>query len=549
MIRVKKDKLEQLNLDNGTTNLLEYLYENKNKDNIFVVKTKSQLSKDYGLSLSTINKRLKVLQDNNIIKLTTKRGKNGGTIISFLVEPTETHRKWEQKGTNIIESESQYAQKVREQVYPKYIRPLGNGRPRRTKQEMIELKLAKNEKEKTHIEMNRLTQETYPQHHVFEMSQDPVGYFRAYILAKLYDVLAFEYTNAYYEYYTMNDTATGWSNHYQKESTKYSNSDILGTNYFGKKVFTMFYNLQAKLKELDLPIHDFNYIQSVFNNFIYQYHSRKFYKDKGHPFKQPIPYVNYLYSGVAIEYFSDYISNLKMYRNQQNSSRSLDSMIKKAGTHTPTYQALKMLYDSELVVDKYDFDKLFVDALEISGMFNFEQSTWDTTDNEQMVKNMTVFKHYQHMVKVFTEKVDSKNDLNKLLLVLRQLHVLVANPTRYTNLERISLFGVQTNAIVNDMLDLEQNDRLNHLGFLGGFGYINVENYGKQIEKGIANARTFLNTNMKSVILMYRDYREMTINYNEFHFLLKKYNLLGTIPFDKFGLLRYDKIQDTVGEG
>nr|WNM56323.1 HTH DNA binding protein [Staphylococcus phage S-CoN_Ph38] len=83
MIRVKKDKLEQLNLDNGTTNLLEYLYENKNKDNIFVVKTKSQLSKDYGLSLSTINKRLKVLQDNNIIKLTTKRGKNGGTIISF----------------------------------------------------------------------------------------------------------------------------------------------------------------------------------------------------------------------------------------------------------------------------------------------------------------------------------------------------------------------------------------------------------------------------------------------------------------------------------
>lgn len=109
--------------------LLKFLEDNKNNDNKFLISTKSELAKQYGLSLSIISKRLTELINNRVIDMISKRGKNGGIIITFLVKPTEDFKTWERKNENIIQSESEYAVNLREQVFPKYIRPLGNGRP------------------------------------------------------------------------------------------------------------------------------------------------------------------------------------------------------------------------------------------------------------------------------------------------------------------------------------------------------------------------------------------------------------------------------------
>ena len=154
MIEIRQKGDVKLNISPGSEHLLKFLEDNKNSDNKFLVSTKSELAKQYGLSLSTVSKRLTELINNRVIDMISKRGKNGGIIITFLVKPTEDFTTWEKKNENVIQSESEYAINLREQVFPKYVRPLGKGRPRRTKKEMIAYRLAKDEKERTLLNMN-----------------------------------------------------------------------------------------------------------------------------------------------------------------------------------------------------------------------------------------------------------------------------------------------------------------------------------------------------------------------------------------------------------
>ncbi|MDU5108792.1 winged helix-turn-helix domain-containing protein, partial [Clostridium sp.] len=168
--------------------LLDYL-ESNSKDNIFTISTKKKIAESVGVSVSTINNNLKKLEEENKIAVATKKGHNGGIVITLIKERfnTEDLVEFNKSNDNIIQSAQKYAEDLRDKHFPTYTYQRKENR-RRTKQEMAKYKAIKDKNRRIILDMNlELSNMNYPSKEVFNMSYDPEGFYKAYILCKLYD--------------------------------------------------------------------------------------------------------------------------------------------------------------------------------------------------------------------------------------------------------------------------------------------------------------------------------------------------------------------------
>ena len=553
MIEIRQKGDMKLDISPGSEHLLKFLEKNKNNDNKFLVSTKSDLAKQYGLSLSTVSKRLTELINNKVIDMVSKRGKNGGIIITFLVEPNEDFATWERKNENVIQSESEYAINLRERVFPKYIRPLGNGRPRRTKKEMIAYRLAKDEKERTIINMNSECEVTYPSKKIFEMSPDPQGYFRAYILAKLYDILCYHYMQHAYEYFNEHPEQTPenieGAKHYDKKRNNYLYSDILGKDFFGERRFNTFYNLQAKLQEWDLTIHDFKYIHSVFGNYLYQYEQRR---GTSKALGSPVPYINYFHSEGTLQQFIKHTSALKRNRSKFGDVKPIEQRIASTGAKSLTYQSLKRLYDMGIDAIDYDFDTKFESSLTLEYILDVENASVKyNNDNEQLDRNSIAFTSYNNMVKSLPRNM--RNDEEELMIkFLKQTHILMANNRSFDMLEKATMFPLQQRAIIDKVKSNDKFEDYKDVAY-GAVSTIWGEIYDSEREVAYKNGLEIetmrSQQNWWNILMMYGHYRNMTVNTNEVKRIMDKYKLEGDILLDLYGLLDYNKIVNNMLKG
>ncbi|XWX29938.1 HTH DNA binding protein [Staphylococcus phage PG-2021_40] len=545
MIEIRQKGEQKVDISNGAEHLLKFLESNKNSDNKFLVSTKSELAKQYGLSLSTVSKRLTELINNKLITMITKKGKNGGIIISFLVQSLEEYSKWERKSENIITSESEYAKTLREQVFPKYERPLGNGRPRRTKKEMIAYRMAKDEQEQKLLDMNLECEVTYPSKRIFKMAPDPQGYFRAYILAKLYDVLCYAYMESTCEYFK-NDIDQSSSTqesikHYQKLMDKYKQSDILGRDFFGTRKFNTFYNLQAKLQEWGLIVHDFKYIHSVFGNYIYHYEQRRGTRNA---LGSPVPYINYFHSENTLKYFIKHVNQLRKNKAMYGFTKSIGQSISSVGANSLTYQSLKQLYDMGIDSITYDFDTKFMDALTITDIIDFQNVgiSYDN-ENEQLNRNSIAYTNYNNVVNNLPKMLDK--DKETLVKFLKQAHIQMANERTLSPLEKATMFPLQQRALVDAINDKGMKEKDEDLAYSiittikGEVRDDEIEPYSK-IGREIESMYSL--PNWWNILIMYGTYRDMTINANEIKRIIDKYDLENEIKLDIYGLIDYNKV-------
>lgn len=546
MIEIRQKDGVKLNISPGSEHLLKFLEDNKNNDNKFLISTKSELAKQYGLSLSTVSKRLTELINNRVIDMISKRGKNGGIIITFLVKPTEDFKTWERKNENIIQSESEYAVNLREQVFPKYIRPLGNGRPRRTKKEMIAYRLAKDEKERTILNMNLECEVTYPSKRIFEMSPDPEGYFRAYILAKLYDILCYHYMQHAYEYFSEHPEQTQenieGAKHYDKKRNNFLYSDILGKDFFGERRFNTFYNLQAKLQEWDLTIHDFKYIHSVFGNYLYFYEQRR---GTSKALGSPVPYINYFHSESTLQQFIKHTSALKRNRSRFGDVKPIEQRIASTGAKTLTYQSLKRLYDMGLGAIDYDFDTKFENSLTLDHILDIESANVSYDNgNDQLDRNSIAYTSYNSMVKSLPNNMEN-NEKELMIKFLKQSHILMANNRAFDMLEKAAIFPLQQRAMLEKVKSQEMFEEYKDVAY-SKVSTIDGTLYDSELEGAYKTGEEIdimcSQQNWWNILMMYGHYRNMTVNGNEVKRIIDKYELDDDILLDLYGLLDYNKI-------
>lgn len=545
MIEIRKEK--ELNVSKGAESLLKFLQENKNQDNKYTVSTKKQLAKDYGLSLSTVSKRLKELEDDEVIKTVTKRGANGGIIITFLVEPTESYSEWVEKNETIIESESQYAKNLREKVFPKYIRPLGNGRPRRTKEEMRAYKLAKNEHEKNLVDMNTLKEQNYPSKKIFNMADDPEGYFRAYILTKLYDFLCYKYMATMRNTFSSKDEITFADeqaiNYYEKKANDYRYKDSVGDDYFGSRRFNIFYTLQSKFKEWNLEVHDFSYINEVFNNY-----TRSFEKRRGlsNAFKSPVPYTNYLYSESAISGYEYRIKRAKHNRFLYGFNSPVEHDISTVGSKSILYNALKRLYDLGLNDSGLDLEQLFNDTLTVTDIIKDGKISYDNGDS-QLNRNSIVYTYYKDTLSTLSDTGMRDDEYDTMVKYFANLHMFLANPDRLSNLNKTSMFPIEQRTLIDKysrLLETTKSDDEAEVlySMMARMGSINNPTLRRDAIVGKEIKESLTNNSWVAILSMYGDYRNITVNANEVNHILNKYDLKDTFLFTQEGLLDYNKI-------
>ena len=88
--------------------LLDYIKDNA-KDNLFTVSTKKDIAEALGSTVPTINKHLKVLEEEKEVVVVSKSGRNGGVIITVLdnIHNSEEFKEFTNSSDDIITSTKQ----------------------------------------------------------------------------------------------------------------------------------------------------------------------------------------------------------------------------------------------------------------------------------------------------------------------------------------------------------------------------------------------------------------------------------------------------------
>src|SRR5699024_6953223 len=119
----------------------------------------------------------------------------------------------------------------------------------------------------------------YPSKEVFNMSYDTEGFYKAYILCKLYDHYAISHMDAKHNSHLkpMSKAKTKDDYDYHQHTSRYYRNsmiqniprNIVSDNFFGSKTFNTFYNFYLKVKDKNINV--FKYMQNVFKNVTFYY--------------------------------------------------------------------------------------------------------------------------------------------------------------------------------------------------------------------------------------------------------------------------------------
>ncbi|QLF87245.1 hypothetical protein BESEP7_00110 [Staphylococcus phage vB_SepM_BE07] len=522
--------------------LLDYL-ESNSKDNIFTISTKKKIAESVGVSVSTINNNLKKLEEENKIAVATKKGHNGGIVITLIKERfnTEDLVEFNKSNDNIIQSAQKYAEDLRDKHFPTYTYQRKENR-RRTKQEMAKYKAIKDKNRRIILDMNlELSNMNYPSKEVFNMSYDPEGFYKAYILCKLYDTYCIAHMNARRDFHERriekNDLEPYQVKHHKKYIEFYKNQLVVflsknsvSDNFFGSKTFNTFYNFYNKIKDLN-NFNVFLYMQNVFNNVSYVY------ENTNSSINIPMP--NYFNSDKYFEQYYKYIDTIK--KNVNNTQRHLgdtellvDSTIYK---NNPALNQLQQMYMSKLNDEIHDIDTMFEKALDLEDLeFGFVR------DN----KHLTLLN--------FSDKVDKaikdmeKEEAKVINKFVKQLIINEYAPTSFSSNVRTSLFPMQRHHIISELElnNIPLKDNLINIGLVSDNA--DLRNLTKQDISNLTSvAYDYLvlskNSSTYYVLRMFADFMGYEVNIRDVKHILTKYNLEDLIPLTSYGMLDYNRLK------
>ena len=499
--------------------LLDYIKDNS-KDSVFTIATKKKIADALKLSVSTVNNNLKSLEEDKEIVVVSKRGHKGGVVITLVEDKTNNEELQEfiNSGEDVITSTINYAISLRDKYFPNYSYERRPTR-RRTKIEMAKYNAIKDKNRKIVLDMNlKLSEMPYPSREVFNMSYDPEGFYKTYILCKLYDQYCIAHMNAMYNkhIYLMNKediTEYQYKKHeslasfYKNQVSILLPKNSVSDNFFGSKTFNTFYNFYNKVKDRK-NFNIFKYMQNVFKNVTYYYENKKM------PVAIPSP--NYFISDKYLNLYDKYVGKIK--ENVNNTNRHLgeyDSFIDSSDYNlNPALSQLQQMYMIDLNEQVHDIDTMFSKAMDLEDLeFGIIRDT----------KHLTLL-NFSNKVDEEISKLPEK-EFKVMNKFVKQLIINEYAPMTFSSTVRTSLFPMQRHYLVSE-LEVQEKDLKDHLVEIGlvssNVDYASLENDDITNLTSIAYDYLVLSkyTSNYYVLRMFSDFMGYEVNLKDVNYII-----------------------------
>lgn len=256
---------------------------------------KKELAEITGKDIRTTARYLNELEERNIITTKGVRGRAGGTVIMFNAELIrfETSDKAFINSDEPVSIDDIVAQKLPKK--PKK-EPTRN---RRTKHEMVVAKALQDKKKSEHDHLNDKLEELggVPDWAWFQLTKDPIGNYRTYLLSRLYNRYAVLFTDKHND-----ELAKGLveGNPVKEVSNDY---DVLPMRFYSSSRWHQFEKFRVFCEENGAD--PTKYLSAQFNRSIFDSSMKKNNKY--------LPFVNALYSETSLDVYLQYINFQQKY--------------------------------------------------------------------------------------------------------------------------------------------------------------------------------------------------------------------------------------------
>lgn len=276
----------------------------QNKDYAITMQRK-EMAHLVGKDTRTISRYLRELEDKGFIETKGKKGRGGTTLVLFNADKVKFRTS--DKAILTSEKEETIEEAMKRKVPNKKVKPKRNKRNRRTKQQMVEARILKNEKQ---VEIDRLNDRLeelggIPNWELFKETDDPIGNYRTYLLTRLYNRYAVLFSDR-------NNAEEAVHQDGRKVPNVSSDYETLMTErFFGTTRWEFFGRVKDFCEENNIdPI---VYISAQFSRTIFMASVRGS--------KHALPYVNTMLTDEAYKNYQNYVTYRKKRSNTYASYR------------------------------------------------------------------------------------------------------------------------------------------------------------------------------------------------------------------------------------
>ncbi|QIG61048.1 putative DNA binding protein [Listeria phage vB_Liva_VAfA18] len=489
-------------------------------ESVAMVTQKHSLAEKTGVNIRTVSRYIAELENKGIIKTEAKRGRNGGLVIMFNKNMVTF-----KLTDNPITSDSPDAIELRDRMFPKKNEdPNKEKRPRRTKEQMAEEKVLKNRKRSLNNELNDMLDDTlFPTEEIFNKTEEPERYFKAYLLSRM--------VNAYAYIYPTERELDMLSRGVQVEAEKARKNRVraysfnsLPARFFGTSQFTCYLKLQDLLEKEN--INPLSYLTVQFDYLDYRLDNSL----GGTPLAyRGIPEANCLIGETA---FSRYTSAKDFYTvmRGKNMLRTSTADVAFKGGKYPIVEALLHAYN----VGKQDITAL---NQQIEDM---------KTQASVFHKSEALADFYETTKLLVEESALETNEKDELYKFVTEQVVLHSRKNAMSLSQQLLSFPLQIQRVrqTAELKGLDKKDYYTFVGNLEKQVKVSRNTFNSFTEKGkLLHESLEANSTFYSTIRMLGDYRGLTVNIPLLGEAIKK---LGEehIPLDSYGMLDITQVYD-----
>lgn len=282
---VEKTLASQHDMSQGLTAFTEQIANKAEQwgDNFATIIQRTQLARELGKDIRTINRYLTQLSATGLVEISSKRGRKGGTVIVFNNDklrftPTD----------NPITSETKEAQEIRERVFPTVPKKEPKRRYR-TKAQIAEDRALRQAMQNENERLNDIAENRFKvTRDFFDNFTEPDLYFKGYLCAQIYNAYAVIFPENRYNLYKDSDQRIAQSA--LRAKSRAQCYDVLPNRFVGTPQFAKFVEMARFC--LEQEINPLSYLTV-------QFEYAEWLALAGHARVGAIPYVNSLMSEQA----------------------------------------------------------------------------------------------------------------------------------------------------------------------------------------------------------------------------------------------------------
>lgn len=532
---LSNEQVTALDLSSGFLEFIDEIASRAKQwgDNFATAFQKTKIAEDVGKDSRTITRYVQELETKGLGSVETKRGKNGGTVVVFNkdmldFEPTD----------NPMTSETKKADEIRDYLFPRSVKnqPL---RRYRTKEEITEATMLSRARKDADWERNeQLSNMPHVTRSFFDSFAEPELYYKAYLVSRMYNAYAVIFPREKMLEHAEDVRLFNLNKKAVERAQKY---DVLPPRFSGTHQYEAFVKLQRLLDEHDINPLGYLTVQFDYSSWLAEHKKTR---------PNGLPFINTLYSEVAMERYKNSVKYFRTVRNRYNDRKMSQEKVIYIGAKYPIIQALNFTYQGVSLGGNLDYmlDEMTSNAVRLSPIdytsYGLELEEADIKYNNFVNRVSKLTAYYHTASKDIADSTISEQDKLVLTSYLKEQVALYSHKNSLSAVQFTMAFPTQ---IIQAKRTVEASgaDISNYYAYIGNmtkepvYTLAEFEKYealGELIDFSLEGGDTFRET---SAMLAYDS--DIGVNVWELKDALQRYGV-RKIPIDNFGMLDINQI-------